>query len=183
MFGCTALDFEPHSISVAKALTSAYVPMAAVTVPETMYQAMLDESRKIGTFGHAPTPKNLSKNGFRPGKGVAFLWKAFVQKNFQVREKIPGYPEEAAPRGAPGPAVVRRQRRRHRDPAGARSSLTKPSRPVVSTRWSRSPWRCGADAHERTLAATLTAFWRFPQAEYAASDGPYPCRGADAKRR
>ena len=55
MFGCTALGFEPHSISLAKALTSAYVPMAAVTVPETMYQAMLDESRKIGTFGHGFT--------------------------------------------------------------------------------------------------------------------------------
>ena len=27
----------------------------AVTVPETMYQAMLDESRKIGTFGHGFT--------------------------------------------------------------------------------------------------------------------------------
>jgi 4-aminobutyrate--pyruvate transaminase len=55
MFGCTALGFEPHSISIAKALTSAYVPMAAVTVPETMYQALLDESRKIGTFGHGFT--------------------------------------------------------------------------------------------------------------------------------
>jgi 4-aminobutyrate--pyruvate transaminase len=55
MFGCTALGFEPHSISVAKALTSAYVPMAAVTVPEAAYQAMLDESRKIGTFGHGFT--------------------------------------------------------------------------------------------------------------------------------
>jgi 4-aminobutyrate--pyruvate transaminase len=29
--------------------------MAAVTVPETMYQAMLEESRKIGTFGHGFT--------------------------------------------------------------------------------------------------------------------------------
>jgi 4-aminobutyrate---pyruvate transaminase len=55
MFGCTALGFVPHSISIAKALTSAYVPMAAVTVPETMYQALLDESRKIGTFGHGFT--------------------------------------------------------------------------------------------------------------------------------
>jgi 4-aminobutyrate--pyruvate transaminase len=55
MFGCQALGFKPHTISVAKALTSAYVPMAAVTVPETMYQAMLDESRKIGTFGHGFT--------------------------------------------------------------------------------------------------------------------------------
>jgi 4-aminobutyrate---pyruvate transaminase len=55
MFGCTALGFEPHSISVAKALTSAYVPMSALTVPEAMYQAMLEESRKIGTFGHGFT--------------------------------------------------------------------------------------------------------------------------------
>ena len=55
MFGCQALGFKPDSISVAKALTSAYVPMAAVTVPEAMYQAMLDESRKIGTFGHGFT--------------------------------------------------------------------------------------------------------------------------------
>ncbi len=54
-FGCQAFGFEPHSITVAKALTSAYVPMAAVTVPEVMYQAMLDESRKIGTFGHGFT--------------------------------------------------------------------------------------------------------------------------------
>jgi 4-aminobutyrate---pyruvate transaminase len=55
MFGCTALGFTPDSISVAKALTSAYVPMSALTVPEVMYQAMLDESRKIGTFGHGFT--------------------------------------------------------------------------------------------------------------------------------
>src|SRR5262249_30220809 len=54
-FGCQRLGFQPDSISVAKALTSAYVPMAAVTVPEAMYQAMLDESRKIGAFGHGFT--------------------------------------------------------------------------------------------------------------------------------
>ena len=44
-----------NSITVAKALTSAYVPMAALTVPEPMYQAMLDGSRRIGTFGHGFT--------------------------------------------------------------------------------------------------------------------------------
>jgi 3-hydroxymyristoyl/3-hydroxydecanoyl-(acyl carrier protein) dehydratase len=43
------------SITVAKALTSAYVPLAGVTVPQAMYEAMLDESRKIGTFGHGFT--------------------------------------------------------------------------------------------------------------------------------
>jgi 4-aminobutyrate--pyruvate transaminase len=54
-FGCQALGFVPDAISVAKALTSGYVPMAAATVPEPMYQAMLDESRKIGAFGHGFT--------------------------------------------------------------------------------------------------------------------------------
>ena len=38
---------------------------------------------------HAPSPKNLSKNGFRPRNGVAFLRKALLQKKFQVRERIP----------------------------------------------------------------------------------------------
>ena len=54
-FGCQALGFRPDSISIAKALTSGYVPMSALTVPEPMYQALLDESRKIGLFGHGFT--------------------------------------------------------------------------------------------------------------------------------
>jgi len=54
-FGCSALGFEPDSITVAKALTSAYVPLSALTVPQAMYEAMLDESRKIGIFAHGFT--------------------------------------------------------------------------------------------------------------------------------
>jgi 4-aminobutyrate--pyruvate transaminase len=55
MFGSTALDIKPDTMSVAKALTSAYMPLGAVLINEDMYQAMLDESRKIGTFGHGFT--------------------------------------------------------------------------------------------------------------------------------
>ena len=44
-----------HSISVAKALSSAYLPIAGVMIPEDMYQALIDESHKIGTFGHGFT--------------------------------------------------------------------------------------------------------------------------------
>ena len=54
-FGCTALGYKPHSISVAKALSSAYLPIAGVMIPEDMYQALIDESRKIGMFGHGFT--------------------------------------------------------------------------------------------------------------------------------
>lgn len=55
LFGSQTFDLRPDSISIAKALTSAYAPLGAVTVSEEVYQAMLDESRKIGTFGHGFT--------------------------------------------------------------------------------------------------------------------------------
>jgi 4-aminobutyrate--pyruvate transaminase len=55
MFGGDALGFKPHGISIAKALSSAYIPIAAVMMPDRMYDALLIESRKIGTFGHGFT--------------------------------------------------------------------------------------------------------------------------------
>lgn len=55
LFGSQTFGIAPDSISVAKAVTSAYAPLGAMTVPEEVYQAMLDESRKIGIFGHGYT--------------------------------------------------------------------------------------------------------------------------------
>jgi 4-aminobutyrate--pyruvate transaminase len=54
-FGCEKLGFVPQSISIAKALSSAYLPIAGVMIPEAMYQALLSESKKIGVFGHGFT--------------------------------------------------------------------------------------------------------------------------------
>ena len=54
-FGCQKLNFVPHAISIAKALSSAYLPIAGVMIPEMMYQALLAESKKIGVFGHGFT--------------------------------------------------------------------------------------------------------------------------------
>ncbi|HEX4042345.1 MAG TPA: aminotransferase, partial [Xanthobacteraceae bacterium] len=54
-FGCEKLGFAPQSISVAKMLSSAYLPIAGVMIPESMYEALLIESRKIGVFGHGFT--------------------------------------------------------------------------------------------------------------------------------
>jgi 4-aminobutyrate--pyruvate transaminase len=54
-FGCTMLGYKPNAISVAKALSSAYLPIAGVMIPEDMYQALIVESKKIGTFGHGFT--------------------------------------------------------------------------------------------------------------------------------
>jgi 4-aminobutyrate--pyruvate transaminase len=54
-FGCTALDMKPDTMSLAKAITSSYQPLSAVLIPDRIYDAMLAESRKIGTFGHGNT--------------------------------------------------------------------------------------------------------------------------------
>lgn len=54
-FGTETMGIKATSISMAKAITSAYFPMGAITIEEELYQAMLDESRKIGTFGHGYT--------------------------------------------------------------------------------------------------------------------------------
>ncbi len=54
-FGMQALGFKADSMSMAKALSSAYLPIAAVTVPEKMYGALVDQSKKLGTFGHGFT--------------------------------------------------------------------------------------------------------------------------------
>ncbi|MBI2717692.1 MAG: aminotransferase class III-fold pyridoxal phosphate-dependent enzyme [Rhizobiales bacterium] len=54
-FGTETYAIKAHSISMAKAITSAYFPLSAITIEEELYQAMLEESRKLGMFGHGYT--------------------------------------------------------------------------------------------------------------------------------
>lgn len=54
-FGCETFGFTPDTMSVAKSLSSAYLPVGAVLIPDYIYEAMLEESRKLGTFGHGFT--------------------------------------------------------------------------------------------------------------------------------
>lgn len=54
-FGCETFGFTPNTMSIAKALSSAYLPIGAVLIPDEIYEAMLDASRKLGTFGHGFT--------------------------------------------------------------------------------------------------------------------------------
>ena len=54
-FGSQALGMRPDTISFAKAVTSGYMPLGGISIDEPLYNAMLAESRKIGTFGHGTT--------------------------------------------------------------------------------------------------------------------------------
>lgn len=55
MFGSQTFGLKPDTITVAKAITSAYAPLGAVTVSDDVFEAMVEESNKIGTFGHGYT--------------------------------------------------------------------------------------------------------------------------------
>jgi 4-aminobutyrate--pyruvate transaminase len=54
-FGCQTYDFQPASMTVAKALSSAYLPISAVMLSPELSEIIEAESGKIGTFGHGFT--------------------------------------------------------------------------------------------------------------------------------
>jgi 4-aminobutyrate--pyruvate transaminase len=55
MFGSETFRLEPDIMTMAKALSSAYLPISATLVGDKIYQALADRSDKIGTFGHGYT--------------------------------------------------------------------------------------------------------------------------------
>ena len=55
MFGAETYNLRPDAMSMAKALSSAYLPISALMISEDIFQAALDESTKIGTFAHGFT--------------------------------------------------------------------------------------------------------------------------------
>lgn len=55
MFGTETYGLKPDIITVAKALSSAYLPISATVISEDIYQACLQESDKIGVFAHGYT--------------------------------------------------------------------------------------------------------------------------------
>ena len=54
-WGSQTLGMKPDILTCAKALSSSYLPISAVMVNDRVFQALSDESNKIGTFGHGFT--------------------------------------------------------------------------------------------------------------------------------
>ncbi len=55
LFGSHKYGIEPDIMVVSKALTSSYFPLSAVMISDAIYQAVADNSAKIGTFAHGFT--------------------------------------------------------------------------------------------------------------------------------
>src|SRR5439155_18514887 len=54
-FGSQTVGLEPDLMSVAKALSSGYYPISAVLISDKLYQAIADNSAKLGNLAHGFT--------------------------------------------------------------------------------------------------------------------------------
>lgn len=54
-FGAQTMGITPDTMSVAKAVSSAYLPISAVLLPEAMHDAFISVSDQLGNFGHGFT--------------------------------------------------------------------------------------------------------------------------------
>src|SRR5246500_5137301 len=55
MFGCETFGIEPDIMTVAKALSSAYLPISATVISEKIAEAITEHSGKLGNFAHGFT--------------------------------------------------------------------------------------------------------------------------------
>src|SRR5262249_5503626 len=55
MWGSQTFNIEPDIMTMAKALSSAYLPISATLINDKIYQAIADESAKVGAFAHGYT--------------------------------------------------------------------------------------------------------------------------------
>jgi 4-aminobutyrate--pyruvate transaminase len=54
-WGSQTFHMQPTTVTAAKALSSAYLPISAVILPEFLYEPMIEPSAKAGLFGHGFT--------------------------------------------------------------------------------------------------------------------------------
>jgi 4-aminobutyrate--pyruvate transaminase len=55
MFGSETYGLKPDIVTIAKALSSSYLPISATIVSDAIYQALAGNSDRIGTFAHGYT--------------------------------------------------------------------------------------------------------------------------------
>ncbi|XP_074560584.1 putative gamma-aminobutyrate transaminase 3, mitochondrial, partial [Curcuma longa] len=55
MFGCDKYNIKPDLVSIAKALSSAYLPIGAILVSPEIVDVIYSQSNKLGSFSHGFT--------------------------------------------------------------------------------------------------------------------------------
>ena len=54
-FGSNTMGIKPAMMTLAKQLSSAYIPISAAVIRGDLYDAMIEQSAKVGVFGHGYT--------------------------------------------------------------------------------------------------------------------------------
>jgi 4-aminobutyrate---pyruvate transaminase len=86
-FGSQTFNAQPTTISMAKAITSAYFPLGALTVPEHVHEALVDSSKRLGVFAHG-----FTYSGHPVGSAIANKAIAIYE-----RDDIVGHVRRVAP--------------------------------------------------------------------------------------
>jgi len=55
MFGSETFGMRPDIMTMAKAITSGYLPLSATVISEDIYRACVGQSEKLGVFAHGYT--------------------------------------------------------------------------------------------------------------------------------
>lgn len=55
MFGCETFDLKPDVLTVAKALSSSYLPISATVVSDKIHEVLMSQSDRHGVFAHGVT--------------------------------------------------------------------------------------------------------------------------------
>lgn len=55
MFGCETFEIKPDIMVMSKALSSSYIPISALVINEKVAAPIIEESDRVGTFGHGFT--------------------------------------------------------------------------------------------------------------------------------
>ena len=148
MWGAQTFDIKPDMVTMAKALSSAYLPISAVLISEPIYRAMVERERedrhvrpRLHLFrasgrrgGRARDAEDL--RGARHRRAMCAASRRASQAGFQKLAE---------------PSAGRRGRERRpdrRDPADA--SRSSPSRPSIPSR----PWRRSWPGARRTTASS-----------------------------
>jgi 4-aminobutyrate--pyruvate transaminase len=89
MFGTQTYNLQPDIITLAKALSSAYLPIAAVMINHRVYDAISEHTGKLGSFAHG-----FTYSGHPVSAAVALeTLKIYEERDIvgQVRAQAPGF--------------------------------------------------------------------------------------------
>ncbi len=87
MWGCETYGIEPDMISCAKQLSAAYQPISALLIGSRVHEALLEGSRRHGSFGH----------GYTYGGHPVACAVAIETLNIYAERDIVGHVREVAP--------------------------------------------------------------------------------------